>query len=153
MDDSKLVIVGPDDGYLPALKKLIKELKIEDKVLFTGPLYGKKKLEAYVDADVYVLPSIYETFPIAVLEAWACGIPVVLSDACGIARWAGGKIGIVIPTDVERLKDALREVLMNNRRYKDKVKKTGTELLNLSWQRIAEKFEEIYRKAMNGERI
>ncbi|UCG55265.1 MAG: glycosyltransferase, partial [Dehalococcoidia bacterium] len=55
LDNVKLIIAGPDDGYLPVLKRLINELKITDKVLFTGLLYGRDKLEAYIDADVYVL--------------------------------------------------------------------------------------------------
>ncbi|GAI33437.1 unnamed protein product, partial [marine sediment metagenome] len=87
VSDTLLVFVGPDDGYLPALKKLVKELMIEEKVLFTGPLFGKEKLEAYVDADVYVLPSSYEIFGLTVLEACACGTPVVVTEACGLANW------------------------------------------------------------------
>ena len=73
------MIVGPDEGFLPLLKKLITDLDIEDKVLFTGPLYGQEKFSAYIDADVYVLPSVYEIFGITVLEACACGTPVIVS--------------------------------------------------------------------------
>jgi len=72
LDDVRLVVVGPDDEYLGELRALVKALRMEDKVLITGPLYGEDKLEAYVDADVYVLPSRYETFPMG-LEAYACG--------------------------------------------------------------------------------
>jgi len=76
--------VGPDDGYLGELKALVKALRIEDKVLITGPLYGEDKLEAYVDADVYVLPSRYEIWGITVLEAYACGKPVITSKVGGL---------------------------------------------------------------------
>lgn len=65
LDSVRLVVVGPDDGYLSELQALIKALRIEDNVLITGPLYGWDKLKAYVDADVYVLPSRYEIWGIA----------------------------------------------------------------------------------------
>lgn len=84
LDDVRLVIVGPDDGYLGEIEALIKALKIENKVLISGPLYGKDKLEAYVDADVYVLSSIYEIFGISLLEAYACSTPVIASSVGGL---------------------------------------------------------------------
>lgn len=82
--DAILVIAGPDDGYLNEAKALAKSLKIDDSIMFTGPLYGRNKLEAYVDAEVYVLPSRYETFPMTVLEAYACGKLVIASNVGGL---------------------------------------------------------------------
>jgi len=63
--DALLVIAGPDDGYLKEAKSLTSALGISKHVLFTGLLYGQDKLEAYVDSDVVVSSSRYETFPIA----------------------------------------------------------------------------------------
>lgn len=59
MKDVKLIIAGPDGGYLSQIQQKIHELRIENDVIFTGPLYNKDKLEAYIDADIYVLPSRY----------------------------------------------------------------------------------------------
>lgn len=75
----RLVIAGPDDGYLGELESLIDSLKLFNKPLLVGPLYDKNKLEAYVDADVFVLPSIYEAFPNVMLELYACSKPVIAS--------------------------------------------------------------------------
>ncbi|GAJ22860.1 unnamed protein product, partial [marine sediment metagenome] len=111
LDNIKLVIVGPDDGYLSSLKKLVTDLGINDKVLFTGPLYGQEKLKAYVDADVYVLPSFYEIFGITVLEALACGTPVIVTNRCGIADAINGQAGLVVPYDKEQLQHALLHLL------------------------------------------
>ena len=149
IEDAKLVIAGPDDGYLPMLKKLIKELKIEEKVLFTGPLYGKEKLEAYVDADVYVLPSIYETFPIAVLEACACGTPVVVTDRCGIANVIDGEAGLVVPYDKEQLQQALLHMLDDDKirlRFGEKGKLLMCE--KFDWGKIAEQVEDLYMNCL-----
>ena len=117
--DVKLVIAGPDDGYLPTLKSLIKELKIEEKVLFTGLLYGRDKLEAYVDADVYVLPSVYEIFGRTLLESMACGTPVVVTDRCGIADVVDDKAGLVVPYDKKALGKAILEILSDEKKRWD----------------------------------
>jgi glycosyltransferase involved in cell wall biosynthesis len=78
--DAILVIAGPDDGYLEEAKSLTGMLGISKHVLFTGPLYGRDKLEAYIDSEFYVLSSRYETFPMAILEAYACSKPVIASN-------------------------------------------------------------------------
>jgi glycosyltransferase involved in cell wall biosynthesis len=145
--DIKLVIVGQDSGYLPFLKKLVVELGIADKVLFTGSLYGQEKLEAYVDADVYVLPSVYETFPMTVLEAWACGTPVVVTDRCGIADIIDGEVGLVVPYDREQLQRALMCMLENDKmrlEFGEKGRLLVREKFN--WDKIVEQVEEVYRK-------
>jgi len=114
--DVKLVVVGPDDGYLDEVERLIKALQIENNVLMLGPLYGKDKLKAYIDADVYVLPSRYETFPMSVLEAVACGSPVILTENCGVAGYFRDKVGLVVKPDSKHLGEALLEMLLNRER-------------------------------------
>ena len=145
IDDAKLVITGPDDGYLSSLKKLIADLEISDKVLFTGPLYGREKLKAYLDADVYVLPSAYETFPITVLEACACGIPIVVTDRCGIADVIDGQAGLVVPYEKEQLQHTLRHMLEDDK-MRERFSKKGKLLVRekFDWEKIAEQVERVY---------
>ncbi|MFC1951686.1 glycosyltransferase [Chloroflexota bacterium] len=145
-NEAKLVIAGPDDGYLPTLKKLIKELNIEDKVLLTGPLYGRDRLEAYIDADVYVLPSSYEVFGITVLEACACGTPVILTDRCGVAEWIGNNAGYVVQYDKTQLRGAISEMLTNEE-LRMRFKEAGKKLIReqFSWPKIAEQIETVYK--------
>jgi glycosyltransferase involved in cell wall biosynthesis len=78
--DAVLVIAGPDDGYLSKAKILAYTLRVSDSVVFVGPLYGRDKLAAYVDSDLCVLPSRHETFPMALLEVYACGKPIIASN-------------------------------------------------------------------------
>jgi len=147
--EAKLVVAGPDDGYLPALKKVVKELAIEEKVLFTGPLYGKAKLEAYVDADVYVLPSVYETFPITVLEACACGLPVVVTDRCGIGHIINGQAGLVVHYDKKQLSDAILRMLTDEE-IRQRLGEKGKALIceKYDWSKIVEQLEGIYRAVL-----
>ncbi|MFC1912756.1 glycosyltransferase [Chloroflexota bacterium] len=148
-NDVKLAIVGPDDGYLPALKKLIKELNIEEKTLVTGPLYERDKLETYVDADVYVLPSVYEAFGITVLEACACGTPVIVTDRCGLADFVD-KVGYVVEYDEDRLRDVLIK-LLNDRDLSRKLGDKGKRLVakEFGWNMIVKKVENLYKCAQN----
>jgi len=110
-----LVIAGPDAGCLSPLKKLVADLGVSNEVLFTGPIYGQEKLEAYVDADVYVLPSYYEIFSMTVLEACACGTPVVVTDRCGLADALDGHAGIVSPCDEKQLAEAILRILSDEK--------------------------------------
>jgi len=153
LSNIKLVIVGPDDGYLLALEKLIAELEINEKVLLTGPLYGQEKLEAYVDADVYVLPSFYEIFSITVLEALACGTPVVITKNCGLAGYIGGWAGIVVPRNLKGLTEGLTEALhigmgseVNRQKRREIVRKL------FGWEVRVGEVEGLYRRVVGCKR-
>ena len=151
LNDIRLVIVGPNDGYLPPLKKLVVDLKISNKVLFTGPLYGQEKLEAYVDADVYVLPSFYDIFGITVLEACACGTPVVVTNRCGIADAIDGQAGLVVAYDKEQLSNAILHLLSDTQSRLDFGKK-GKVLVReqFNWEKITEQVENVYHRVVQA---
>lgn len=112
LNNIKLVIVGPKSDYFSILDENVKNLNLNDSVLFTGPLYGRDKQAAYVDADVYVLPSRYETFPNTVFEAFLCGTPVIVTDRCGISDIVVNyKLGSVVKFDESQLKYAIVRIL------------------------------------------
>ena len=143
---ARLVIVGPDDGYLCSLSKLISELRIKEEVVFTGPLYGRDKLEAYVDADVYVLPSSYEIFGITVLEACACATPVVVPSSCGLANWVEGyQAGYVIPHDKNQLQQALATILTDEK-LSQQLASQARKLVEeqFAWNKILNQIEATY---------
>ncbi len=142
----RLVVVGPDDRYLGELEALIKTLKIDDKVLITGPLYGKDKLEAYVDADVYVLPSRYEAFPLTVLEAVACGTPIILSENCLIAEYFRDKVGLVVKPDPNHLAEALLEILLDQDKQNSFREKCNMVIEGFSISKTISKLEEVYEE-------
>ena len=146
LDNVRLVIVGPDDGFLSTLKIQIENLKIRGKILLTGPLYESDKLKTYVDADVYVLPSVYETFPLTVLEACACGTPVIVTDRCGIADIIDNEVGYVVQYDEEELENALFKILTNDalrERFKENAKRKSNDY---NWDMIIERIEKVYKE-------
>jgi glycosyltransferase involved in cell wall biosynthesis len=148
-NNARLVIAGPDDGCLPALKRLTKELGLDGRVLFVGGLYGDDKLAAYVDADVYALTSSTEVFGVTILEAMSCGTPVVVGEDCGIADVIKNKAGLVVPNEKEPLTQALRTLLADEilrRRFSQNGKALVREQFN--WTNIAKQTEQVYQKAL-----
>jgi glycosyltransferase involved in cell wall biosynthesis len=145
LDNVKLIIVGPDDGYASTLKEMVTGLKIDDKVLFTGPIFEKDKLEAYVDADVFILPSKYESFGNVALEACACGTSVIVTNRCGIAEWINNDVGYVVEYDKEELQDALFKILSDDglrRRFGEEGRRLVRE--EFSWSTIIKQIEKEY---------
>lgn len=79
--DLQLVIAGPDyRGYEADMRALAAQLGLGRRVVFTGMLPHDLKLAAFVDADLFVLPSYAENFGVVVMEALFCGLPVMISD-------------------------------------------------------------------------
>jgi glycosyltransferase involved in cell wall biosynthesis len=100
--DAMLVIAGNgEDRFAERLKTETKRLGISNDVLWTGFLTGEVKQAAFADAVIYVLPSYSENFGIAVVEAMAAGVPVIVSDRVGIhADIAAAAAGLVVRRDV-----------------------------------------------------
>lgn len=144
-DNLKLVIVGPDDGYMSILNKQIESLNINDKVLFAGSLYDRDKLEAYVDADIYVLPSHSEGFPTTVLEACACGTPIIISEGCRITDIVENKVGYVTSFEENDLCNLMFELLYNDE-LRNKFGNNGRKLVkeHFDWSIICKKIENLY---------
>jgi glycosyltransferase involved in cell wall biosynthesis len=104
-----LVIAGPvEAGYRTTLESEISRLQLEKHVQFVGMLRGQEKLSAFVDADLFVLPSRQENFGNAVVEALAAGLPVVISDQVNLwPEIRGTEFGSVVPLDVKAIADEL----------------------------------------------
>ncbi|NQU17137.1 MAG: glycosyltransferase [Candidatus Saganbacteria bacterium] len=147
----RLVVAGPDEGYLDEAKKLIEDLDIYSKVIFTGYLDGEDKHQAYLESDVFVLPSKYEIFGTTVLEAWDCRIPVIITDRNGIAAIvAENEAGAVIPYDSEALSEALKNLLSDNK-LRMRYIQQGSKVLQekFSFNKVMEQYEKMYKEALS----
>jgi len=145
--DAKLVIAGPDDGISSALRELIIRLELSEQVLFTGPIYGREKLSAYIDADVLASPGSYEIFGLVPFEAIMCGTPVVVTDGSGAGNLIKeAQAGYLSQYgDVEMLSSILLRIFSSPFESNQMVV-NGQEYIrqNLSWQMITEDLERLY---------
>ena len=113
MPDARLVIAGPEnDGYGQKVRGWVSERGLEKAVHFVGPLTANDVVRAYVDADVFALPSYTENFGMTVVEAMACALPVVISDQVNIHNEvSGAQAGLVTRCSVDDVVTALLAVL------------------------------------------
>ena len=105
----QLVIVGPrrDAAYAAELDALVGELGIGDDVVFVGGVALEETASFYRAADVFVYPSFTETFGLPILEAMACGCPVVTSDVSAMPEIAGGAALFADPNSPEAIAAAV----------------------------------------------
>ena len=111
LGDRQLAIVGPgrDEKYVARLHALAAELGISADVVFVGGVPLEETVRFYQAADVFVYPSLNETFGLPILEAMACGCPVVTSDTSAMPETAGGAAVLSDPTDPASIARAIVE--------------------------------------------
>lgn len=109
--DARLRIVGSPDARYPEAGETARRLGVVDRVDWAGYLDDAGLLKAYQDADALALLSRYEGFGLPVLEAMACGTPVVCSDAASLPEVAGSAARLVAPDDLAGAAAALKQVL------------------------------------------
>ena len=108
----RLCLAGPDErGYLAQVQARIAATRLGDAITLPGPLHGAAKLAALQAADAFVLCSYSEGLPVSVLEALACGLPVVISDECNLPEVAIEECGWVCRPEPAALTEALRQLL------------------------------------------
>jgi glycosyltransferase involved in cell wall biosynthesis len=142
----RLVIVGPDDGFLDHIKELTKTLNLNKNVLFTGPIYENDKAEVYVDSDIFVTPS-YSGLPITFLESCAYGIPIITTSNGDKLDWINNNVGYVVKYDKYLLSNAILN-LISNESLKNKFGYNGKTLVrtNFNWEIITQYIEKIYHE-------
>jgi glycosyltransferase involved in cell wall biosynthesis len=113
LPDRQLVVVGAgrDEKYLASLRALAADLGIAGDVVFVGGVPLAETVSFYRAADVFVYPSFNETFGLPILEAMACGCPVVTSNTTAMPETAGGAAVLADPTDPASIARAIVEAV------------------------------------------
>lgn len=149
-DDIELAVASVDFGYEATFRQLVRDLGIEHKVQYLGSKFGREKLQEFIDADVYVMPSAYEMWGITLLEALACGTPVVITDRCEIAKVLPSHCGEVVPFDAQCLADAIVRAVDGRVAERDREKRL-TWVGQYGWEKIAPKVVKFYEKVLDNE--
>ncbi len=151
-EDVQLILAGPDsDGYGAQIRQWLKAERVLGQTTFTGMLLGSQKMSAFRDADVFVLPSYTENFGIAVVEAMASGLPVVISNKINIWREvAEARAGLVVNCDEHEISSALLTLLVDPMRGKE-MGKRGRRLVEkrFTWETVGEQMVQTYREILS----
>jgi glycosyltransferase involved in cell wall biosynthesis len=153
--DAHLVIAGPDfEDTQPVVERMVRELSIGGSVTFTGPVYGDRKASLLSAASLFVLPSHSEGFSVAVLEALASGVPVIITPGCNFPAVSESGCGWVIHPDIAAIEGSLREALGSD---PDELKRRGRRGIELvtttyAWPHIGEQMADVYDWMLGGSR-
>jgi glycosyltransferase involved in cell wall biosynthesis len=137
--DVDLVVAGPDGGAEADFRERVAAAGLNSRVWLTGPLYGPEKLSALAAARVFCLPSRQEGFSMAILEALACRLPVVITKDCHFPEVADVGAGRVTPLSADAVADALNG-LLSDPAERESASQAGRALVEgrFTWPRIAE---------------
>jgi glycosyltransferase involved in cell wall biosynthesis len=151
--DAFLAIVGPDDeGLTPRLVALARSAGVAGRVIFAGPRFGRERLQVLADADLWALASHTENFGIAVVEALAAGLPVVMSDQVNISTEAQASRGaVVVPVDASAFAAACDGVLDMRMEERAKLCQSGRAFATrYAWPSIAAELGHMFEAVARG---
>lgn len=142
--DSELVLVACSSEAWESVKELAKNGDVEPRLVQCPP---RKDLAAiYSMANALAFPSLYEGFGLPVIEAMACGTPVVTSNVSSLPEVAGDAALLVDPMDAGAIADALSKVITDSYWREEMVEKGFARASSFSWQRTVEQTIAVYEK-------
>ena len=142
-----LHIVG-DGNYRPILENQAAELGLQNQVIFHGHLAHEQVLDTLSNAHIFVFPSHSEGFPKAVLEALACGLPVVASNVSVLPMILRGDTGVVLPDNsAKAIGDAIGDLIQQS----DRMGQLACNARQRSQQYTLEKWQETIQKKLDQE--
>ena len=140
VDGARLVVVGPDDGVRPALEAQARALGLFERICFTGPIYGAERYSILAGAQVFCLTSRQEGFSVAILEALAAGVPVVISRECNFEEVGTVGAGKVVDLEPEAIAEAIK-LYLSSEATRNEAGNVGRRLIaeKYTWEKIAER--------------
>jgi glycosyltransferase involved in cell wall biosynthesis len=143
----RLVIAGPPDDRYPEAQGLVTKLGLAQDVLWTGYLSDDDLLRQYREADLLALPSRYEGFGLPVVEAMACGTPVLCSTAAALREIAGDATVMAAPDDIDGLANGMRDLLLKPELASRLVRAGLARAADFTWEQTAARTLAVYNQA------
>jgi glycosyltransferase involved in cell wall biosynthesis len=134
----------------PDPRETVQRLGLDGQVIFTGQIREQDKAPLFSAATVFAFPSLYEGFGIPVLEAMACGTPVVTSNLSALPEVAGDAGLLVDPYDTDAISEGI-QTLLEEQPLREELARRGLERAGLfTWQQVADQTLKVYRLVANG---
>lgn len=140
----KLVIVGRQGWKAEHISQTVKQLRLKRDVIFAGYVTEEHLPMIYNSALLFICPSLYEGFGLPVLEAMACGVPVIVSNTSSL-REIAKEAGITVdPHNYYEMAEKMKELIMTHR-LRDQLRDKGLEHVRMfSWELCARKTLALY---------
>jgi glycosyltransferase involved in cell wall biosynthesis len=135
-----LVVVGAKGNGLQELKHLVRKFNIEDRVHFLGYVEDRDLPYIYEMANIFVFPSFFEGFGIPILEAMACGTPVITSNLTSLPEVSGDAAYLIDPYSPENIAEAIEEILTNDKVRNEMIVKGYARIKEFCWEKSARVF-------------
>jgi glycosyltransferase involved in cell wall biosynthesis len=143
----RFVLELAGDGPLRSeLGRKARNLALSDVVRFLGSLTRPELVEAYGRATAFVLPSRFEGFPVAILEAWAAGLPVIATSVGGIPDLCNAGNAVLVPPDDPEALAAAMTSLSRDATRRERLGSAGRTLVQerYTWDAVADTYERVY---------
>lgn len=145
---TQLVIAGKRDPRRHELYDLAACLDPDGRIIFTDFVEDEGLFDLYRGASLFVFPSLYEGFGLPPLEAMACGVPVICSNAASLPEVVGDAAILVDPLNIREMADAMRAVLLDAELHRSLQAKGYAQTRQFSWERAARQLVEVYQGAV-----
>jgi glycosyltransferase involved in cell wall biosynthesis len=150
--EHQLVLVGHARREHLTLVRMVKDLGLKKRVIFTGFVPADDLPALYAAADLFAFPSLYEGFGMPILEAMACGTPVVSSNATSLPEVAGNGALLFDPYNIEEIAETIYKVLTDEIIRSELVAK-GLERVKLfSWEKTAQITLSVYKEVYSAKK-
>ena len=143
----KLVIIGMKGWMYDDLFKLIEELRLGPEIIFKDYIANEDLRPWYNKSEVFIYPSFYEGFGFPIVEAFACGVPVVTSSTSSCGEIAKGAALLVEPQNFGQLSEAILRSINDQNLRRDLINKGLERAKQFSWTRTATQVLSIFREA------
>jgi glycosyltransferase involved in cell wall biosynthesis len=148
-DRPHLVFAGGSGFHSERVLEAVEEHRLQDHVRFLGHVNDDDLPPLYTGARCLLFPSSYEGFGLPILEAMACGCPVITSESGSLAEVAGNAALLVDPIATESIADGMRTLIGEPTVRADLIAKGHTRVQQFSWRTAAEQTLAVYREAGN----
>jgi glycosyltransferase involved in cell wall biosynthesis len=131
----KCYLIGPIDNDALLLKEKIKELNLSESVIFKGAIYGDGKYTFMKNLDFYIHPALSDVVSIALMEAFSCGLPAIVSRTSHVSYFTSSNAFIMVEPIASDIKDGIIEMIDSKERWK-KMSENAILLIkkNFNWE-------------------
>ncbi len=147
----KLVLAGGEAWENSSIEHLIHQLQLKDRIVDLGYLSKPELMYCYSKSFAFVYPSFFEGFGLTILEAMACGAPVITSNCTSIPEVAADAAILIDPTSTVELINSIK-LLDSNLEFRNNLIELGKlRAKEMSWSKTASETLEFYQEIMNNQ--